>query len=293
MIATLPSQGVAADLFRAPLQAMKRLDADIAEPSQKAPLLENALAAIVATAEQAGFANLGDDDVRDFYDASRMAAYYSYAPSAALQMRRAWDELDRRHVAPPGAADEIVETYVAARLFADADAFYRAHRSAVRVPPPAFVDLSGRTASMTLLDVADGGAMVRRREFSRRDGAKVVVIGSPWCPYSRAATEAIESDAGLAPLMAAHATWVIPQQIVRDVRSVAQWNLAHPAAAMALMFRHSEWPFVRSTATPAFYFFRDGRLVSSFSGWPGADQKIALLAGLEGVGITPLRVPAP
>jgi len=60
---------------------------------------------------------------------------------------------------------------------------------------------------------------------------------------------------------------------------------------MAMIYRQSEWPFIRSSATPSFYFFRDGQLVSSFSGWAGADQKIALLAGLRAAGVVDAGAP--
>ncbi|MDC8012087.1 hypothetical protein [Tahibacter soli] len=261
---------------------MRRIDAEFAEPSQKAPLLEKELTSIVATAESKGLAALGDDDARDLYDAARMAAYYGYGARAASTMRRAWDELARRRIAPPGSADEVVETHVAARLFDDASVFHRRHTQAVTIPLPAFVDLRARPRGPTLLEVADDGSTLRRREFP---GAAVVVVGSPWCGFSRAATTAIEDDRELATVMAGHARWLIPQQIVRDVRAVARWNREHPTAAMAMIYRRSEWPYIRSSATPAFYFFRDGQLVSSFSGWAGAEQKAALLAGLRAAGV--------
>lgn len=269
-------------LFQERLREMRRLDAVMPEPSQKAPLLEKSLALMIATAEQIGYTVLADNDVLDLYDAARTAAYYSYSTVAASAMRRAWDELDRRHIASRGSADEIVETYVAARLFDEARAFHRRHRDAVTIPPPAFADLRGTPSGPTLLDVSSDGSTLRRRAFS---GAAIVVVGSPWCAFSRAATEAIESDREFTAAMRKHAIWLIPQQIVRDVRDAARWNREHPASVMAMIYRQSEWPFIRSSATPSFHFFRDGQLVSSFSGWAGDGQKTALLAGLRAAGI--------
>ena len=277
--------GWSADVFQETLRSMRQLDAEITEPSRKAPLLEKALASL-APATSTGLGALSDDHVRDVYDAARMTAYYGYGVSAAAQMRRAWDELDRRHIAPAGSADEVIETYLAARLFDEAQAFQRAHPAAVRVPPPAFTDLRSRTHEPTVLAVVDDGSRLQRRPFSPTDKTRVVIVGSPWCQFSNAAAAEIESDPALKSLLGQHATWLIPQQIVHDVRAVARWNHDHPANAMSLIYRQSEWPFIHTTATPTFYFFRDGTLVSSFSGWPGAAQKKVLSDNLRGIGLS-------
>ncbi len=98
--------------------------------------------------------------------------------------------------------------------------------------------------------------------------------------------QAIESDAQLAGIMARHAQWVIPQQIIHDLRSVAEWNRQHPTMPKTLIGRQRDWHFLTSTATPTFHFFRDGKLVATLSGWPGAAQKDALRAELDRVGLS-------
>lgn len=275
--------GWSADLFEETLRSMRQLDAEITEPSRKAPLLEKARASL-APATRHGLGALCDDQVRDVYDAARMAAYYGYGASAAAQMRSAWDELDKRGIAPAGSADEVVETYLAARSFGEAQAFQRAHPAAVSVPSPAFTDLRGYRRGPSVLAVVDGGARLQRRPFTAQK-TRVVIVGSPWCPFSNAAAAAIEGDPALKSVLGEHASWLIPQQIVHDVRSVARWNREHPASAMSLIYRQGEWPFIHTTATPTFYFFRDGTLVSSFSGWPGAEQKKILSDNLRDIGL--------
>ena len=74
----MPSTSHAKDPFEAPLREMRRIDAELSEPSQKAPLLEKVLGSIVAALESRDIATLADDDIRDIYDAARIAAFYSY-----------------------------------------------------------------------------------------------------------------------------------------------------------------------------------------------------------------------
>jgi hypothetical protein len=54
---------------------------------------------------------------------------------------------------------------------------------------------------------------------------------------------------------------------------------------MTLIDRQRDWPFLTSTATPTFHFFRDGKLVATLSVWPGPAQKDALRAELDRVGL--------
>lgn len=267
---------LANDMIDDTLRRMRKLDAEVAEPAQKATQLEQWLSDVATSPALRTLDGLTDDQVLDFYDVARLAAFYGNSPAAVAQMRRAWNELDRRRIASAGSADEMLQLYEAARLFDDARKFHEAHKAQVSRPPPALVDLGRTAAQPTVLSVTGNGTKLIRQQFSRLGGTAVIIVGSPWCHFSRAAAEAIERDAELGPLMMNEAAWLIPQQIVRDFSSIAQWNQKHPAAAMSLIDRQSEWPFIRTVATPTFYFFKDGKLVSSFSGWTGDDQKVTL-----------------
>lgn len=274
--ALVPWPALSGETIESTLQRMRKLDADVAEPEQKTPQLEQWLSAVTSSPTLRKIERLTDDEVRDFYDVTRLAAFYDNSPTAVSQMRRGWNELNRRRIAPAGSGDEMLELYEAARLFTEAKQFHDAHPGQVSHPPPVLVDLDRTAARPAVLSVADDGTKLIRQPFSRLDGTVVVIVGSPWCHFSRAAAEAIEGDAELGPLMAKEAAWLIPQQIVRDYGSIARWNQKHPTAVMSLIDRQSEWPFIHTVATPTFYFFKDGVLVSSFSGWTGDEQNVTL-----------------
>lgn len=278
----------AADKIADTLGLMRRLDADVAEPLQKAPQLEKLLSDLVIATAKDRFDALSVDQLRDFHEAARLTAFYANSPASVIQMRRAWDELDRRGDAPAGSADELVAMYIAARLFAEVSRFSRAHADALSVRPPAFDDLEASARHATILTVADQGARLVRQRLSWRDRSFVIVIGAPGCQFSRQATLAIESDTALSRVMARNAAWLMPQQVVRDFGAVARWNREHPQAPLSLIYRQSEWPFIHSNATPAFYFFKDGELVTSFSGWTGDEQKKVLWKGLSRAGLAAL-----
>ena len=282
----------AADIYGDSLAAMRRIDAEIVSPAEKVPLLQNALGQLMRVVDRSGFDSLSDEQVRDIYDAALMAAYYSHDAAATNTMRHAWDVLDRRGQTSAGLADEMVSVYVASRMFSEAKSFARLHKERVTAKPPAFADLRLRRTQGTALAVSANGSQLTRREVPVSQGAVVVVVGSPSCYFSRLATEAIEHDTELGPVMTKHAIWLIPQSVIRDFGTISRWNEIHPGARFSLIYRQEEWSFLASSATPTFYFLKDGKLVSTVVGWPGPEQKDALRAALAGVGIADATSPA-
>lgn len=274
------------------LEEMRRVDDQVVAVREKAPVLEKILAAMRASLGEGGPASLDDADLRTLYDAAYLAAFYSRASSSAEIMQRALAELQQRKIAPPAAADDMIAVLVAARLFVQAQAYYESHRGEITQVPPAFKDLDLAPAGTTYLEISADGTTLQRREFRWNKGPQVLVIGAPGCHFSRQATQAIEDDAPLAALMQRHAAWMLPQQIVRDVPALAAWNREHPLARLGMIYRQEEWNFLQSPATPYFYFFRDGELIESFSGWPGAQQKQRIVSALRAIGIDTSAPPA-
>ncbi|HSX60387.1 MAG TPA: hypothetical protein VLF18_09325 [Tahibacter sp.] len=267
------------------LQAMRKLDADIVEPLQKAPRLDQQLVSIAAAVDEDRLPTLSDAHARNVFDAARLAGFYGHSPKAVSVMRLAWDELRRRGLAPAGSGDEVLEQYIGARLFDDARAFRDAHPTDVTFDPPRLIDIVEPATRPTILTVSGDGRQLTRRVAPPLDELSVVVTGAPGCPFTRAAVDAIERNPELSSVMSTHALWLMPQQSLRDTGAIARWNSEHPAAVLSLVYRQSEWPFIRTGAMPTFYFFRSGNLVSSFSGWRGAEQEGVLRGELVSIGL--------
>ena len=73
-----------------------------------------------------------------------------------------------------------------------------------------------------------------------------------------------------------HATWIVPQSIIPNVKDIVRWNTEHPGLSMSIVFDRNQWGSIESWATPGFYFYRDGNLVSSVIGWE-SDSKVDAL----------------
>jgi len=266
------------------LAALRRTDRDIVETRAKVAALEQRFEPLLAYVDHAGIGRLSDDDVRGFDEAAAIVSFYTNDVRYTKAMRRAYDELARRKLLTAKDRRDMLAYYVAARMLADARAFIGLPGNAGLPAPPREKDERGDHAAPSVWRVEDDGAGVVRRDVAVGAGIRVVIVGSPWCGFSRKAVAAIEADPALAERVRTQATWIIPQGIVPDFGEIAAWNRDHPVARMALVHARGEWPQIPTWETPGFYVLRDGELLASLLGWPDdaqAGRLRALLASTD------------
>ncbi|MBA8887209.1 hypothetical protein FHW12_001423 [Dokdonella fugitiva] len=284
LMATAAATATASDRVADALTALRRTDRDIVETRAKVTALAQRFEPLLAFVDRTGVGRLTDEDVRGFDEAAAILSFYTNERRYTKVMRRAYDELARRKLVTPKDRRDMLAYYVAARMLADAHAFIDLPGNADLPAPPRERDERGAAAAASVWRVEDDGASVVRRDVAVGGGAQVVIVGSPWCGFSRKAVAAIEADPVLAERVRAHATWVIPQGIVPGFGEIAAWNRDHPVARMALVYAREEWPQIPTWETPGFYVLRDGALAASLLGWPDdaqADRLRALLASTD------------
>lgn len=265
------------------VKALDKIDHDIVQPRDKTPVLKKQYERILSKADHETLAKLSNDDLLAFFQASRTLSFYAKEPAYARQMHRAFVVLERRRSVTLALRQQMLDAYVLSRMLDEARSFAHESANATLVKLPAFTD-AGSHHSPTLWRLSDDGATLTRHDFPLTQDARLIVVSSPGCHFSRQASAAIAKDAVLSDLMAHHSTWVIPQSTV-PFADVAKWNQEHSAWPMQLVYSDAEWPSISSWATPCFYFFRDGKIVTSVIGWPGSEQLAALRAGFAKIGI--------
>lgn len=102
----------------------------------------------------------------------------------------------------------------------------------------------------------------------------VIVQSSPGCGFSERATEQLRADPRLNALLGTHALWV---GVDFEPADYAAWN--HRNAPQRLLFLSDArgWPFRGAWRTPVFHFMKNGRVVSSKSGWHRDDDNLGEL----------------
>ena len=265
------------------LKALQKIDRDTVLEREKVPVLKKQYDRILSQANRETLAKLSNDDLLAFFQASHLLSFYAMDPAYARQMRRAFIELERRRSETMTIRQQMLDAYVLSRMLAEARAFADERGNASLIKPPAFVD-AGSHRSPTLWRLSDDGATLTRHDLPLAQDTRLIVVSAPGCHFTRDASAAIANDSVLSDLMVHHSTWVIPQSTV-PFADVVQWNQEHPGWPMQLVYLETEWPSIPSWATPGFYFFQNGKIVTSVVGWPGPEQLAALRAGFIKVGI--------
>lgn len=232
----------------------------------------------------AAIRTLSNDDVALLFRAADLAFFFTVMRAPLDDMQLDLAELRRRGVAREGNYEKLFAALIESRRFDSARALTKLHA----LPPADTVPEVTNTivrAGPTTLVVKDGGRKLERTVVDLRGSSRIVVIASPLCHFCQRAVRSIEGDAALLPLFRDHARWIVPPDESTSFSDVAQWNKDHANEQMEFAYRREEWPMVQRWETPVFYFFKDGRVVSSVSGWPVAGRKSEIrrcmkLAGL-------------
>ena len=146
-------------------------------------------------------------------------------------------------------------------------------------------DHSAGIAERRYWDVADDKLQLDRYHWPESSGPLVVVVAHPLCHFSRDASAAIAADPQLTALFANRSLWLAPQDGNLDLEVVQSWNQRHRLFRQRIVYVERDWPDINDWATPNFYFFRDGKLVQTVSGWPKEGRRGELLAAAKASGI--------
>lgn len=225
---------------------------------------------------------MSDGDVALVLRASTTAAFADADAIDPAVLMRDVEELDRRKAAAPFWIRSVYLRLLSRRDFVDARAFRAAHGDAELSPVPTIRDAASDHDRTVLQPDLDGGGLTRRAVTVDPKAQVLVVSG---CHYSKDAALGIESDPQLRAAFSHHVLWIMPSSEDVTDPDFAQWNRAHPLAAMSAVYRESEWPMIDSWAMPTFYFLRDGAVIEKVAGWPG--NREAILDGFRKLGLAP------
>jgi hypothetical protein len=265
--------------------ALRKIAYDTLPPNDPAEALTARFARTHAQYEAASEAQLADDDVRDYFDASNTVAFYAHDRRSVESMRAALDALARRGIDSDAQRQNVLDMYIEARLVPEAVAFAREPANARLVPLPTFSPDESDVHAPTLWRMSSDGTTVERDMFTLGDSPRVLVVSSPWCHFTEDATVAIAGDAELSSLMKRHSTWIMPQQTIPDFAKIAKWDRDYPGWPMHVMYDEADWPMIPSPQTPVFYFIDHGKVTETVTGWPGDAQKETLRAAFAKAGL--------
>jgi len=205
-----------------------------------------------------------------------------HAPSIELaeQGRALLAMQHRQGDALPRHVHDLFHTFVEVRQFEFADQLRSTYPDAGLAPLPART-FAGEPGRNSMLQVSPDRSTLSRNAIDLDKGLHIVVVAG--CHFARDAALAVSADPALDSLFHRHATWLAPSGESFD--GVAEWNRELPTQPINIAWSERDWPEIESWSMPTFHVFRDGELVTQWTGWPRDTGLATLHRQLQAAGV--------
>ncbi|MDM5177416.1 hypothetical protein PO883_09460 [Massilia sp. DJPM01] len=207
-----------------------------------------------------------DDELAAFFAATQYVMFYTLDKSKLPLFEKIFDRLVDARQATPDQYRQLLEMYYALREFKKANSLIEQYNPNALQGPITVNDLASPSAQRTAWAFQEKRSLTRR-VMNLQKGLRLVIIGSPYCGFTKRAVSQIESDPTLAPILREKVTVMAMPDFNFNYDAYTRWNQLHPSLPFTLTHSREEWPEVTHWVSPVFLFFRNGKLDSTFSGW--------------------------
>lgn len=215
--------------------------------------------------------NLDEADaksLRSRFDSANTVVFYTYDKSIASEMMDIFEILERRGLA---TADDELDLIGAQAISRNTDSIKSLARSpnasdAIKFLEP-LQNAEGEPSKWSALRHNEDGALTLEH-YQIDSGNHLIVVASPLCSFSRAASEYISQDKQLTKFFSTYGIWLIPPMRQPYIKQVESWNNSHENQKMVWASSGDKWPIVDDWSTPVFYFVSNGVLIEKITGWP-------------------------
>lgn len=214
------------------------------------------------------------EDVRSMFQASDMLFRYAEVysdpnPESYLKrMEAAFKELRRRGLAT-GKDDLLMFSAYLAAWDTDKAKLLKKSSSYLsdEIVPITIIDDVLEENIPAHMVVSETGDFVTLRNVDMGISNRIVIVSG--CHVSKKAAMAISSNDVLRKAFSrGNAIWLAPAGSNFDLRAIQNWNREFPGQQMSVAYRNSAWKDIDFSGIPAFYFFKDGKLLAEHNGWP-------------------------
>lgn len=179
----------------------------------------------------------------------------------------------------------VDKTFIRARLFEHAKKFRKRFPQHSFEQLPQYKNNSRKNISRSLMSLQNSGKELIRTSFGFSQEGYIIVIGHPFCHFSQNAISFINTDPALNSIFTHSSTWIMPAGDALNVESVLKTN-SESSIKYHYVYREAEWPEIDYWGTPAFYFYKSGRLLRKIVGWPQEGRRQEILEALRLTGLT-------
>lgn len=223
---------------------------------------------------------LSDEQLFELSKLTHHISFYTKSPHHISTLTTVILELtDRGYTKIYPLVLHLEEAMVSARMFSELEDLKNRFNSIDFKSNVTLKMKSSSLAGPTIISVEKGNLVRETFTFGKYD---IIVVSHPLCHFSNNARTFINSDDDLLNIFIKYSTWLIPPAGNFYLSNVEEVN-ANENLPFAYFYKMSEFPEIESWDTPSFYFYKDGQLKFSFSGWPREGNHENLIEGLQSI----------
>lgn len=213
------------------------------------------------------FKSYDSESLRIRFDSANVVAFYSHDAAISSEIEAMYRILLESGMSNSDDRDAAIGAQIISRRFDMVNQISGLSSTdrAFRIPNIESKDLS-ELDRWQILSLR--GEVLRREAFEIEKGDFVVIISSPLCAFSRAASSFIQGDEMMSHFFSRQGIWLMPPMRRLYLDRVVSWNKSHPDQEMVWAYKASNWPIIDNWSTPVFYFIRKGVVVEKITGWP-------------------------
>lgn len=208
-----------------------------------------------------------------------------HAPALLHDLRLVYEKLDKSGGL---SNEELTATYdgmISQRDFTSAAQLIATHPGAGLADIPRITQSPspGGVGPAVYILSEDGKGLDLHAADTSHDTLIVIVAQ---CHFARDVALMISKDKELSAAFAAgNAIWLESATSPLEIEDLRLWNEAFPHQPLSIAFDDKAWPLVDFSQSPAFFFFKNGKLVSQRLGWSAKTTRAALIESLQGIGL--------
>lgn len=227
-----------------------------------------------------------DSDLIALFEANSETVFVTREPVFARNMEKILREIHSRQKSTRDQFDELYRSFVRARDFERATKLVSDQLVTVSSSLPLFKAsplVTDDTPAEWQIGKTERVAVLRTVDLKK--DWQVIVVSHPKCHFSRRAMLDIYADKNLHKRLKDRIKWITPQDGSFEFDLIQQWNNQFPEIEFSVVHLRRSWPIPNFSETPVFYFLSNGKVITSFYGWPKEGSKEKLINGLSSLGI--------
>lgn len=222
------------------------------------------------------------ETLKSLFEASNIATFYTDSAAHAKKMQLYFELLTADGSRDMSRGADVYRAYLAAEDFAAAAQFAAAHPY-LKLPPLPAINARPATGELQEWTIHADGGELEATTFVLPPGPYMLVAASIRCHFSLNSMRALQNFQDLDRLNG-RSKWLMRMERQIDFAEIAQWNKAHATFQFSIPRHYAAWTDINRWDTPTFYFFKDGKLVDQFSGWPAEGNMELIKRGMHKAG---------